>query len=97
MKCCTWRWSTQEDGTTTLYRNGKPYGKPYRKGAATFPKNRTSVIFGLRHLPPGGNKFLAVSLDKARLYDRALTAEEVASSYSGHRSLHLRRGIGRRP
>ena len=40
----------QPDGTTTLYRNGKPYGKPYRKGAATFPKGRSSVIFGLRHL-----------------------------------------------
>ena len=72
----------QEDGTTTLYRNGKPYGKPYRKGAATFPKDNTSVLFGLRHLPPGGNKYLSVSLDKARLYDRALTAAEVASSSS---------------
>ncbi|MBT6462027.1 MAG: DUF1588 domain-containing protein [Opitutae bacterium] len=71
------------DGTTTLYRNGKPYGKPYRKGAATFPKGKTSVLFGLRHLPAGGNKFLSISLDKARLYNRALTAEEVASSSSG--------------
>ncbi|MBT7853126.1 MAG: DUF1588 domain-containing protein, partial [Opitutae bacterium] len=71
------------DGTTTLYRNGKPYGKPYRKGAATFPKGKTSVLFGLRHLPADGNKFLSISLDKARLYNRALTAEEVASSSSG--------------
>ncbi len=69
-----------EDGTTTLYRNGKPYGKPFRKGKAVFPKNRTSVIFGLRHLPPGGNKYLNVRIDKARLYDRALTADEVAGS-----------------
>ena len=73
----------QEDGTTTLYRNGKPYGKPYRKGAATFPKDNTSVLFGLRHLPAGGNKFLSISVDKARLYDRALTAAEVAASSSG--------------
>jgi hypothetical protein len=73
-----------EDGTTTLYRDGKPYGKPYRKGSATFPKNQTSIIFGLRHLPPGGNKFLHVSLDKARLYDRTLTADEVAASASGN-------------
>ncbi|MEO2014626.1 MAG: DUF1588 domain-containing protein [Fuerstiella sp.] len=71
------------DGTTTLYRNGIPYGKPYRKGAATFPKDKTSVLFGLRHLPPGGNRFLTVSLDKARLYNRALTAAEVASSAGG--------------
>lgn len=69
-----------EDGTTTLYRDGKPYGKSFRKGAATFPKDQSSVLFGLRHLPPGGNRSLKVSLDKARLYDRSLTAEEVAAS-----------------
>ncbi len=73
-----------EDGTTTLYRDGKPYGKPFRKGAATFPKDQTSVLFGLRHLPPAGGRFLKVSIDKARLYDRALTAEEVAASASGN-------------
>ena len=73
-----------EDGTTTLYRDGKPHGKPFRKGAATFPKDQSSVLFGLRHLPPGGNKFLKVSIDKARLYDRELTAEEVAASADGN-------------
>ncbi len=73
----------KEDGTTTLYRNGKPYGKPYRKGKASFPRNKTSVIFGLRHLPAGGNKYLSVSIDKARLYNRALVAGEVQASHSG--------------
>lgn len=72
-----------EDGTTTLYRNGKPYGSPYRKGSATFLKNESSVIFGVRHLPGGGNKQLSVSLAKARLYNRALTADEVAASSLG--------------
>lgn len=71
------------DGDTLLYRNGKPYGKSFRKGRSIFPKDRTSIIFGLRHLPAGGNKYLSVSIDKARLYDRALTAEEVAASSSG--------------
>lgn len=73
-----------EDGTTRLYRNGVPYGQPFRKGSATFPKNETTVLFGLRHVPAGGNKYLAVRLDKARLYDRALTAEEVRSAASGY-------------
>lgn len=73
----------EADGTTTMYRNGQPYGKPYRKGNATFARNETSILFGLRHLPPGGNKNLAMSLDRARLYDRALTASEVAASTSG--------------
>lgn len=69
-----------EDGLTTLYRDGIPAGKPYRKGAAIFPKQQSSVLFGLRHLPAGEGKFLAMSLDRARLYDRALSAEEVAAS-----------------
>ncbi len=73
----------QEDGTTAMYRNGKPYGKPYRRGKATFPKNQTSVIFGLRHLPAGGNKYLFVYVDKARLYTRALNPAEVTASFSG--------------
>lgn len=73
-----------EDGTTTLYRDGKPYGKPFRRGAATFPKDQSSVLFGLRHLPPGGNRFLKVSIDLARLYDRPLTAEEVAAAAEGN-------------
>jgi len=72
-----------EDGTTTLYRNGDPYGKPYRKGSETFSRDESTVIFGLRHLPPGGNRFLSVSIDEARLYDRALTAEEVGVSARG--------------
>lgn len=72
-----------EDGTTRLYRNGTAYGKPFRKGAATFPKDQTSVLFGLRHLPAGGNKYLTVTIDKARLYDRALAAAEVAAAASG--------------
>ena len=72
-----------DDGSTLLYRNGLPYGKPFKKGRATFPKDRTSIIFGLRHLPAGGNRFLSCSIDKARLYDRALTTEEVSAAHSG--------------
>ncbi|MEC8557076.1 MAG: DUF1588 domain-containing protein [Planctomycetota bacterium] len=73
----------QEDGTTKLYRNGAPYGEPYRKGKSVFTKDQSTVVFGLRHLPPGGNRFLSVSIDNAKLYDRALTAEEAAAAASG--------------
>ncbi|MBM80777.1 MAG: hypothetical protein CMJ78_09305 [Planctomycetaceae bacterium] len=72
-----------DDGSTLLYRNGVAYGKPFNKGRATFPKNRTSIIFGLRHLPAGGNRFLSCSIDNARLYNRALTAEEAKAAFSG--------------
>ncbi len=74
----------KQDGTTSLYRDGKPYGKPYRHGEATFPKDRSSVIFGLRHVPAADDRYLSVTIDKARLYDRALTPEEVAASASGN-------------
>ena len=74
----------EEDGTTRLYRNGIPYGGPFKKDRLTFQKNTSQVIFGLRHLPAGGNKFLDLSLDQARLYDRALTAEEVGHAARGH-------------
>jgi len=72
-----------EDGTTTLYRDGQPYGRPYRKDRVTFPREQSSVLFGLRHLPAGGNRFLNVSIDQARLYERALTAEEVQLAARG--------------
>ena len=76
----------EEDGTTTLYRNGVIYGDSYKKGSTSFPKDKSSVLFGLRHLPAGGNKYMNVSIDKARLYDRALTYEEVIASDSGTNS-----------
>ena len=73
-----------QDGTTALYRNGKPYGKPYRKGEVAFPHDESSVLFGLRHLPPGGNKFLSVAIDQARLYDRALSISEIEMLADGN-------------
>lgn len=73
----------REDGTTTLYRNGQPYGKPFKKGSAKFPKNQSSVLFGVRHLPAGAGRYLDATLARARLYDRALSAEEVSASSSG--------------
>ncbi len=69
------------DGVITGYRNGQLYGQPYKSsGPITFEANKSQVIFGLRHSPPGGNRHLAGSLDRAALYDRALSAEEVATS-----------------
>lgn len=66
----------EENGVVTLYRNGAPYGKPFQKELAAFPKGLTSILFGLRHLPAGGNRNLNVVIEGARLYERALTADE---------------------
>jgi len=82
-----------DDGTTALYRNGQPYGQPYRKGQLTFPLEKSSVIFGLRHLPAGGNRFLTVTIDRARLYDRALTIDEIEASLAGQSDFVTRKEL----
>ena len=69
------------DGTITGYRNGLPYGKPYKsKGLAGFKAQQAQIVFGLRHLPAGSNKMLKGRILKARLYDRALSPAAVAAS-----------------
>jgi hypothetical protein len=71
----------QADGTILGYRNGKPYGKPYRSaGPIAFEAAGSHVLFGLRHSPSGGNKMLKGKILQAQLYDRALSAEEIAAS-----------------
>jgi mono/diheme cytochrome c family protein len=72
----------EQDGTTRLFRNGVPYGGAFQKGSVTFPRDASRVLLGLRHLPPGGNRSLQVTIDSARLYNRSLSAEEVAAAAS---------------
>jgi hypothetical protein len=69
------------DGHITGYRNGMPYGNPYRPGdVQSFPELTTQIVFGMRHAPAGGNRMLKGRIERARLYDRALSAEEIATS-----------------
>lgn len=69
------------DGTIAAYRDGRPYGKSYPSlGLTVFPSDTAQVIVGLRHSPSQPGKLFRGAVDKARLYDRALTAEEVAIS-----------------
>ncbi len=73
-----------EDGAITGYRDGRPYGKPYRSsGLVTFRAGEANILFGLRHAPVGGNRMLEGVIARAQLFDRALTAEEVAGSAAG--------------
>ncbi len=69
------------DGTIAAYRNGLPYGQPYKSsGPVTFKAGLAQVVFGMRHGPAGGNKMLAGTILRARLHGRALTAGEIALS-----------------
>jgi hypothetical protein len=72
------------DGRVSLYRNGKPYGVPYVNPGPEgvlkgYPAGETRVVFGGRHM--GAAERLAGEIEEARLYDRALSPEEVAASY----------------
>ncbi len=74
----------RRDGTIALYRNGEPYGVPYKKGKRlTFPGKDTSVLFGVDHLAAGGGNHLAMTIDDARLYNRELNPEEIRAASRG--------------
>jgi hypothetical protein len=72
------------DGRVAVYHNGRPYGEAYlpngSKGPVTFKAGSAQVVFGLRHTG-GGNAFLRVEIEEARLYDTALTVEQVLASF----------------
>ncbi len=70
------------DGTIAGYRDGRPYGKPYKSaGLATYKSGQWMLLFGLRHGGPEPNRQLRGLLETAQLYDRALTPEEVHASF----------------
>ncbi len=70
------------DGTIRIFRDGLPYGKSYKSnGPRTFSKGESRLLFGLRHMPPGGNRMLSGTIVRARLYGRALDPAEVAASH----------------
>jgi hypothetical protein len=73
------------DNRITLYRNGVPYGVSYAptgEGSTlrTFAKNTATILLGLRHTG-AGNGALRGEIAEARLYDTALSKEQIAESY----------------
>jgi hypothetical protein len=73
----------QNDGTITGFRNGQPYGKPYKSGQSTFPKNKSVLSFGVRHLPANPSRMLHGQIREARFYDRALKPDEIMAAFGG--------------
>lgn len=71
-----------DDGKIAVYRNGKPYGTPYQSsGPFEFNPGEWYVLFGLRTGGPSAPRQLRGFLEAAQLYDRALSATEVLTSY----------------
>ena len=72
------------DHHVRAYRNGVPYGKTYvASDLMEFKAGDTVVTLGVRHLPATGNRMLKGRILEARLYDRALSGEEIAAIYRG--------------
>ena len=72
----------QADGRIAAYRNGLPYGNSYQsRGVQPFLDGHTVLCVGVRHLPEGGNRMLSGRIHRARLYDVALTPEQVQTSF----------------
>ena len=72
------------DNTITLYRNGASYGETYAPAGAnselqSYAAGEARLLLGLRHTG-AANGFLAGEIEEARLYDRALTANEIVAS-----------------
>src|SRR4030095_16428955 len=59
-----------------------PYGNRYTPASPlqTFQAGSAHVLLGMRHAG-GGKPFLTGEIKQAALYDRALSAEEVAASF----------------
>ena len=74
----------QADGMITVYRNGVIQGESYRNDGEngvlpTYAAGSARVLFGLRHSSSSGYFF--GEIEEARLYDRALTSEEIEESW----------------
>jgi hypothetical protein len=69
------------DNRVALYRNGEPYGAPYTAGALpTFKAGDARIALGRRH-QGGSRPWLTGAIQQAALYDRALSAAEVAAAF----------------
>ncbi|MBI4602130.1 MAG: DUF1553 domain-containing protein [Planctomycetes bacterium] len=73
------------DDRIAFYRNGVPHGKPYvpqaeESSLQTYRRGEAQVLFGLRHTG-STNGLLAGEIEEARVYDRALSNDEVAASF----------------
>jgi Protein of unknown function (DUF1553)/Protein of unknown function (DUF1549)/Concanavalin A-like lectin/glucanases superfamily len=73
------------DNSISVYRNGESYAPPYvpmgdAAGLRTYAAGGSHLLFGLRHTG-AGNGFFSGEIAEARLYDKALSAAEIAASY----------------
>lgn len=64
---------------TSIYRNGESYASYDAKNIDLLNRGDNMVVFGLRHVGATSGSTLRGAVDDARIYDRALTVEEIRS------------------
>jgi sucrose-6-phosphate hydrolase SacC (GH32 family) len=65
-----------KDNHISIYRNGEPYAS-YEANNEDLLKSQNQAVFGLRHEGAGPTQTLKGSIEEARIYDKALTADEI--------------------
>ena len=68
-----------QDQQVTIYRNGKQYAQYTMVNPPQGFGSQSAVLLGKRHLDQGEDGRFAGAIDDARIYDRALTAEQIAA------------------
>ena len=70
------------NNSISVFRNGEPYGATYTPVSPLqlFPAGKAHIVLGMRH-KGGGRPWLTGRIRQAALYDRALSAAEVATSF----------------
>ena len=73
---------TYADGKVVGYRDGVAYGEAFDSGTtASFAAGDAVVLLGARHGSAAGNKGLHGRILRARVYDRALSAHDIAATH----------------
>jgi len=66
-----------KDNQISIYRNGEPYASYTANNIDLLSAGENMAVFGLRHVGADTGQTLRGSIDDARIYDRALTGDEI--------------------
>lgn len=81
----------EADGHITLYRNGAPLGEVHRADLAIYPGGASRLVMGKRHseavtehrpAADGVDPYFAGAIDEVRLFDRALSSDQIAQTWA---------------
>jgi hypothetical protein len=77
--------TSSKNGEIRIYREGKLQGQAYTPGPIqSFEPKEAVFTVGIRHEPAGTGKLLSGVVQRVRIYNRELTADEIAASSEVH-------------